>query len=98
MPSPTFVADGARPRRLGLPLRAAPDMSPALARVFGVRRGGPRDLATGATGILAADVTVARSLTRHQGGILYMHGGRSAAHGATSATNWRRTLAEQIAI
>src|SRR3979490_2016532 len=55
----TFVADPAIRDELRTTLRAAPDMSRALARLS-VGRGGPRDLAGLRDGILAADSALAR--------------------------------------
>ena len=55
----TFVADSAARDDLRTTLRAAPDMSRALARLS-VGRGGPRDLAGLRDGILAADAALAR--------------------------------------
>src|ERR1051325_6197357 len=55
----TFVADGAARDDVRTTLRAAPDMSRALARLS-VGRGGPRDLAGLRDGILAADQALAR--------------------------------------
>jgi DNA mismatch repair protein MutS len=55
----TFVADTAARDDLRTVLRAAPDMSRALARLS-VGRGGPRDLAGLRDGILAADQALAR--------------------------------------
>ncbi|HBY31409.1 MAG TPA: DNA mismatch repair protein MutS, partial [Bradyrhizobium sp.] len=49
-----FVADSAAREDVRTVLRAAPDMSRALARLS-VGRGGPRDLASLRDGILAAD-------------------------------------------
>src|ERR1700737_4716899 len=54
-----FVADSAVRDDLRTTLRAAPDMSRALARLS-VGRGGPRDLAGLRDGILAADQALAR--------------------------------------
>src|ERR1700719_1226234 len=54
-----FVADSAARDELRSTLRAAPDMSRALARLS-VGRGGPRDLAGLRDGILAADQALAR--------------------------------------
>jgi DNA mismatch repair protein MutS len=54
-----FVADTAARDDLRMILRAAPDMSRALARLS-VGRGGPRDLAGLRDGILAADQALAR--------------------------------------
>jgi DNA mismatch repair protein MutS len=54
-----FVADGAAREDIRSVLRAAPDMSRALARLS-VGRGGPRDLAGLRDGILAADQALAR--------------------------------------
>jgi DNA mismatch repair protein MutS len=54
-----FVADSAARDELRSTLRAAPDMSRALARLS-VGRGGPRDLAGLRDGILAADSALAR--------------------------------------
>src|SRR6202035_5598631 len=54
-----FVADSAIRVELRATLRAAPDMSRALARLS-VGRGGPRDLAGLRDGILAADQALAR--------------------------------------
>ncbi len=54
-----FVADTAARDDLRAVLRAAPDLSRALARLS-VGRGGPRDLAAIRDGILAADQAVAR--------------------------------------
>src|SRR5450759_2646157 len=54
-----FVADTAARDELRTALRAAPDMSRALARLS-VGRGGPRDLAGLRDGILAADSALAR--------------------------------------
>src|SRR4051794_1993204 len=54
-----FVADSAAREELRSTLRAAPDMSRALARLS-VGRGGPRDLAGLRDGILAADQALAR--------------------------------------
>ncbi len=54
-----FVADSAARDELRAALRAAPDMSRALARLS-VGRGGPRDLAGLRDGILAADQALAR--------------------------------------
>src|SRR3954466_6579153 len=54
-----FVADTAARDELRTTLRAAPDMSRALARLS-VGRGGPRDLAGLRDGILAADQALAR--------------------------------------
>ena len=54
-----FVADSATRDELRTTLRAAPDMSRALARLS-VGRGGPRDLAGLRDGILAADRALAR--------------------------------------
>ena len=54
-----FVADSAARDDLRTTLRAAPDMSRALARLS-VGRGGPRDLAGLRDGILAADQALAR--------------------------------------
>jgi DNA mismatch repair protein MutS len=55
----TFVADSAARDDVRTTLRAAPDMSRALARLS-VGRGGPRDLAGLRDGILAADQTLSR--------------------------------------
>ena len=55
----TFVADSAARDDIRTTLRAAPDMSRALARLS-VGRGGPRDLAGLRDGILAADAALAR--------------------------------------
>src|SRR6195952_5317125 len=55
----TFVADSAARDEVRTTLRAAPDMSRALARLS-VGRGGPRDLAGLRDGILAADRALAR--------------------------------------
>src|SRR6266853_40949 len=55
----TFVADTAVRDDIRTTLRAAPDMSRALARLS-VGRGGPRDLAGLRDGILAADSALAR--------------------------------------
>jgi DNA mismatch repair protein MutS len=55
----TFVADTAARDELRTTLRAAPDLSRALARLS-VARGGPRDLACLRDGILAADQALAR--------------------------------------
>ncbi|HMM89124.1 DNA mismatch repair protein MutS [Bradyrhizobium sp.] len=55
----TFVADSAARDDIRSTLRAAPDMSRALARLS-VGRGGPRDLAALRDGILAADQALAR--------------------------------------
>jgi DNA mismatch repair protein MutS len=54
-----FVTDGAIRDDIRTTLRAAPDMSRALARLS-VGRGGPRDLAGIRDGILAADAALAR--------------------------------------
>src|SRR5664279_3274809 len=54
-----FVADTAARDELRTTLRAAPDMSRALARLS-VGRGGPRDLAGLRDGILAADAALAQ--------------------------------------
>jgi DNA mismatch repair protein MutS len=54
-----FVADSAARDNLRTTLKAAPDMSRALARLS-VGRGGPRDLAGLRDGILAADEALAR--------------------------------------
>src|SRR4030095_15472611 len=54
-----FVADSAARDDVRTTLRAAPDMSRALARLS-VGRGGPRDLAGLRDGILAADQALAR--------------------------------------
>src|SRR5205085_8491153 len=54
-----FVADAAARDDIRTTLRAAPDMSRALARLA-VGRGGPRDLAGLRDGILAADQALAR--------------------------------------
>ncbi|WP_291848169.1 DNA mismatch repair protein MutS [Bradyrhizobium sp.] len=54
-----FVADSAACEDVRATLRAAPDMSRALARLS-VGRGGPRDLAGLRDGILAADQALAR--------------------------------------
>jgi DNA mismatch repair protein MutS len=54
-----FVAEGAMRDDVRATLRAAPDMSRALARLS-VGRGGPRDLAGLRDGILAADAALAR--------------------------------------
>src|SRR5262252_7471068 len=54
-----FVADSAAREDIRTVLRAAPDMSRALARLS-VGRGGPRDLAALRDGIIAADQAVAR--------------------------------------
>src|SRR3954452_6643876 len=54
-----FVADSEARDHIRLTLRAAPDMSRALARLS-VGRGGPRDLAGLRDGILAADQALAR--------------------------------------
>jgi len=54
-----FVADPAASDDLRTILRAAPDMSRALARLS-VGRGGPRDLAGLRDGIVAADAAIAR--------------------------------------
>ena len=54
-----FVADSAARDDIRTTLRAAPDMSRALARLS-VGRGGPRDLAGLRDGILAADQALAR--------------------------------------
>jgi DNA mismatch repair protein MutS len=54
-----FVSDSAARDELRTILRAAPDMSRALARLS-VGRGGPRDLACLRDGILAADQALAR--------------------------------------
>jgi DNA mismatch repair protein MutS len=55
----TFVTDAAARDDIRTTLRAAPDMSRALARLS-VGRGGPRDLAALRDGILAADQALAR--------------------------------------
>src|SRR3954468_21410932 len=55
----TFVADSLAREDIRTTLRAAPDMSRALARLS-VGRGGPRDLAGLRDGILAADQALAR--------------------------------------
>ncbi|MEH2493916.1 DNA mismatch repair protein MutS [Bradyrhizobium sp. AZCC 1678] len=55
----TFVTDSAARDDIRTTLRAAPDMSRALARLS-VGRGGPRDLAGLRDGILAADQALAR--------------------------------------
>src|SRR3954469_15671243 len=55
----TFVPDGAAREDIRMMLRAAPDMSRALARLS-LGRGGPRDLAGLRDGILAADQALAR--------------------------------------
>src|SRR6266852_3157895 len=55
----TFVADTPARDDIRTTLRAAPDMSRALARLS-VARGGPRDLAGLRDGILAADAALAR--------------------------------------
>src|SRR5437667_6648315 len=55
----TFVADTAARDDVRITLRAAPDMSRALARLS-VGRGGPRDIAGLRDGILAADAALAR--------------------------------------
>src|SRR6187397_3708817 len=55
----TFVADSFAREDIRTTLRAAPDMSRALARLS-VGRGGPRDLAGLLDGILAADQALAR--------------------------------------
>src|SRR4249920_795509 len=55
----TFVADSAARDDIRTTLRAAPDMSRALARLS-VGRGGPRDLAGLRDGILAADRALSR--------------------------------------
>src|SRR6266568_2983083 len=55
----TFVADSLARDDIRATLRAAPDMSRALARLS-VGRGGPRDLAGLRDGILAADQALAR--------------------------------------
>src|SRR6266536_2830171 len=55
----TFVTDSAARDDVRTTLRAAPDMSRALARLS-VGRGGPRDLAGLRDGILAADSALAR--------------------------------------
>ncbi len=55
----TFVSDSAARDDIRSVLRAAPDMSRALARLS-VGRGGPRDLAGLRDGILAADQALAR--------------------------------------
>src|SRR6478672_10952466 len=55
----TFVADAAARDELRTALRAAPDMSRALARLS-VGRGGPRDLAGLRDGIFAANAALAR--------------------------------------
>ncbi|MGX9432579.1 MULTISPECIES: DNA mismatch repair protein MutS [Bradyrhizobium] len=55
----TFVADSAAREDIRSVLRAAPDMSRALARLS-VGRGGPRDLAGLRDGILAADQALVR--------------------------------------
>src|SRR5216684_4165528 len=57
----TFVADPAIRDELRTTLRAAPDMSRALARLS-VGRGGPRDLAGLRDGVLAADSALAGQL------------------------------------
>ena len=54
-----FVPDGAAREDIRMMLRAAPDMSRALARLS-LGRGGPRDLAGLRDGILAADRALAR--------------------------------------
>src|SRR5436309_1847391 len=54
-----FVADSEARDHIRVTLRAAPDMSRALARLS-VERGGPRDLAGLRDGILAADRALAR--------------------------------------
>src|SRR4051794_40550943 len=54
-----FVVDTAARDEIRLTLRAAPDMSRALARLS-VGRGGPRDLAGLRDGVLAADQALAR--------------------------------------
>ena len=59
MRSRAFVADSAARDDIRTILRAAPDMSRALARLS-VGRGGPRDLAGLRDGILAADQALAR--------------------------------------
>src|SRR5215212_3623046 len=58
----TFVPDSAARDDIRVTLRAAPDMSRALARLS-LGRGGPRDLAGLRDGILAADRTLARLST-----------------------------------
>src|SRR5204863_2576491 len=55
----TFVADSLAREDIRTTLRAAPDMSRALARLS-VGRGGPRDLAGLRDGIVAADQALAR--------------------------------------
>src|SRR5437763_2253464 len=55
----TFVPDGAAREDIRMMLRAAPDMSRALARLS-LGRGGPRDLAGLRDGIRAADRVLAR--------------------------------------
>ena len=55
----TFVPDGAAREDIRMMLRAAPDMSRALARLS-LGRGGPRDLAGLRDGIQAADRVLAR--------------------------------------
>src|SRR5258705_7950521 len=58
-----FVADSFARDDIRTTLRAAPDMSRALARLS-VGRGGPRDLAGLRDGILAADAALARLAQR----------------------------------
>src|SRR6202161_2970759 len=60
-----FTADSAVRDEVGTTLRAAPDMSRALARLS-VGRGGPRDLAGLRDGILAADSALAQLETLDQ--------------------------------
>ena len=71
-----FVADSAARDDIRSALRAAPDMSRALARLS-VGRGGPRDLAGLRDGILAADQALARLAAARQsaGGNRRGHGG-----------------------
>ena len=100
-----FVADSAARDDLRTTLRAAPDMSRALARLS-VGRGGPRDLAGLRDGILAADAALARlgAARSAAAGNRRRHGGaappvaragariRARAGRATAADQARRRL------
>ena len=77
-----FVADSALRDEIRTTLRAAPDMSRALARLS-VGRGGPRDLAGLRDGILAADQALAQ-LARS-----------SSSRRRKSLPSWRRCAARR---
>jgi DNA mismatch repair protein MutS len=91
-----FVADSAARDEIRTTLRAAPDMSRALARLS-VGRGGPRDLAGLRDGILAADQALAR-LSRMADLPQELLGAMDALRGPSRelAREFEHALAEQL--